>query len=196
MVIYLKVRQTRENSMSGKYFGIEAERVMVAANALLSMAGKRQRLTVCTGSLERGYQFRSATRKTIVVPVSRIQGIYSGIRSILQRVDEKRCSNWLINGQADTNMQELVFVGGYNAVIQYDRKDVFQFQAELLQDSGLARTDHELFTTEIARRVSQIEADVNLPAFPDETLLITRDEHDQPHSHRFSLLELEFTKAA
>lgn len=112
--------------MSGKYFGIEAERVMVAANALLSTAGKRQRLTVCTGSLERGYQYRSSTGKTIVVPVYRTQGIYSGIRSILQRVDEKRHCNWLINGQADTNMQELVFVGGHNAVIQYDRKDVYE----------------------------------------------------------------------
>ena len=86
--------------MSGKEFGLESLRVMEAANLLLAKAGKRQQLVRCTGAFERAFEYKSATGKTIVVPFFRRFGCLIGIRSVLQRVNDKKRCNWLINGQA------------------------------------------------------------------------------------------------
>ncbi|WP_138437988.1 hypothetical protein [Marinobacter shengliensis] len=165
--------------MSYKEFGLESERVMVAANFLLKMAGCRQRLTACIGSLERGYKYRSATGKTIVVPVGRQHGAFTMIRSILQRIDEKRPCNWLINGQADTNMKTL-YNPIYSApVIHYDRGDAIAMDCELLMATGISPASVESSATD---RINRMQADPRTPTLADQTQLVVRDEHDEPTS--------------
>ena len=166
--------------MSGNDYGLESSRVMTAANALLKMRGLRQRLVSCTKALERAYQYRTSTGKTVVVPVARQHGVFTGIRSILQRVRENRPCNWLINGQADTNMKELAFFGGYQAVIRYDKNDSLEFQYELMKMDGRSHEE----TVQLANdRMDRLMEHPDIGELPVATYLELRDEHDRPQSH-------------
>ncbi len=167
--------------MSDTDFGLESTLVMQAANHLLRKAGLRQRLVKCTGGLERGFKYRSATGKTIIVTVREQFSVFTIIKSILQCVDEKRRCDWLINGQANTNTRELLFFGE-QTVIQYSRKDALQFQYGLM-----SQYHDEAKAMELAlERMTRMEEFENGPDFPDQTTLVTRDEHDHPHYQPFS----------
>jgi len=161
--------------MPSTEFGIESVRVMDAANTLLQIQGCSQRLVACTGAFERAYQYRTARGKTAVVPVYRRNSVLTGVRSVLQRVNEKAGCNWLINGQASVNMKELLFAPEGGAVIQYNRQDVHAMQYELAV--GINHPDP---TTLADKRTADIEAYSGNSGFPAETVLITRDEHDIP----------------
>lgn len=158
-------------------YGIEAERVRVAANELLRQNGKRQRLATCTGALDRGYKYRSTAGKTIVVPIQRQHGQWTSIKSILQRVDEKRRCNWLINGQADINMSTL-FSNPYNQpTIGYCEADAFEMEVELMASVG---HDDDLARMHARDRLNRLPPE--LREYPQETCLMIRDCEDAPHA--------------
>ena len=160
--------------MSGQKLGLESARVMEAANLLLTKIGRRQQLVSCTGSYENAFQFKSATGKTIIVPCYRRNGCLLGIRSVLQRVNERQRFSWLINGQADRNMQELAFFGE-TAIIQFSRDEVVSLQ----YDQAVAfKIPQPMEDAE--RRTAVIEADENPPPFPEITNLVIRDMRDHP----------------
>ena len=162
--------------MSGNEFGLESLRVMEAANLLLAKAGKRQQLVRCTGALERAFEYKSATGKTIVVPCYRRLGCMTGIRSVLQRVNEKKPCNWLINGQASTNMKELAFFGE-TVIIQFDRKEILTQQYDQAVAFGIPNP-----LDDAQRRTAIIEGHEQTPPLPEQTTLTIRNMQDQPVS--------------
>lgn len=156
----------------------QSDYVMLAANILLQMAGRRQRLASFTKGLESGFQYRSARRKTIVVPINFRNGAFIVIKSILQRVDEWKGCNWLINGQAGTNTQELCLFTGQAAYIEFSREDLRRFRIDSLTGLGHSPDEAERLADAPNNALDQC-----FPGreFPETTTLVFYDEHDHPH---------------
>jgi hypothetical protein len=118
------------------------------------------------------------------VPVQRQHGRWTAIKSILQRVDEKRRCNWLINGQADINMRTL-FANNYSQpTIQYSEADAFEMEVELMASLGHPDSQARIHARDRLTRLPP-----ELREYPQDTYLVIRDDEDAPHAIPMARLE-------